>query len=350
MKEYIELLENLIRCRAASADIQAVNRATMTMHDFLAARGLYCKLEENAEGRLILYAAPTEDKTPDYLLNAHLDVVPAPEAMYTPEVREGKIYGRGASDCQGCAVAIARALVLAGKDGRGGAFFSSDEEIGGFTTQEMIRRGYRAEKLAVIVDAGAWSITYAQKGILNATLVAHGHAGHASTPWAFDNALDRLIDGYCKVRAAWPAMGDDIWGDSMAATVCHVGTVSNRIPEIAEMTLNIRYTELGGDLKILDFLRETSGLEVKRDSHACPPVVCDPEDPEIRNLRGTMEKVFRREIGLVRMCGATDARHFPPETPVAILGIEGEGCHSDLEWADLDCIRGYSEMLAEFIA
>ena len=33
----------------------------------------------------------------------------------------------------------------------------------------------------------------------------------------------------------------------------------------------------------------------------------------------------------------------------AILGIAGEGCHSDGEWADLDCIQAYSEMLAGFI-
>lgn len=350
MKEYIELLEKLIRCRAASADIPAVNRATMLMHDFLAAHGLYCKLEESADGRKILYAAPREGKTPDYLFNAHLDVVPALEPMYNPEVRGDRIYGRGASDCQGCAVAIARALVLAGPNGRAGAFFSADEELGGNTTAAMVRLGYLPKKLAVIVDAGAWSITYAQKGILNATLVAHGRAGHASRPWDHDNALDRLIDGYVKVRAAWPKMGPDIWGDTMAATICHVGTVSNRVPEIAELTLNIRYTELGGDRKIIDFLRETSGLEVKTDSHACPPVTCDPNDPEIRNLRQIMEKSFGRSIELRRMCGATDARHFPAGIPVALLGIEGEGCHADVEWASLECIRLYSEMLAALSA
>ena len=32
-----------------------------------------------------------------------------------------------------------------------------------------------------------------------------------------------------------------------------------------------------------------------------------------------------------------------------ILGIAGEGCHSDGEWADLDCIQAYSEMLAGVI-
>ena len=350
MNKYVELLETLIRCRAVSGDIPAVNRASTIMRDFLAAHGLCCKFEESADGRKILYASPNGEKTPEFLFNAHLDVVPAPEAMYRPEIRGGRIYGRGTSDCQGCAVAIARALVLAGKNGRAGAFFSADEELGGNTTAEMVRLGYLPQKLAVIVDAEAWSITYAQKGILSVRLVARGRAGHASTPWNYDNALDRLIDGYVKVRAAWPKMGADIWGDTMAATICRAGTVGNRIPELAEMTLNIRYTEPGDDGRILDFLRRTSGLEVEADPHACPPVTCDPENPEIRNLRRIMTKSFGREIELIRMCGATDARHFPAGVPVAVLGIAGEGCHSDVEWADLESIRLYSEMLAELSA
>ena len=46
MKEYIALLEDLIRCRPVSSNIPAVNNATMRMRDFLSAHGLYCTLEE----------------------------------------------------------------------------------------------------------------------------------------------------------------------------------------------------------------------------------------------------------------------------------------------------------------
>lgn len=349
MKEYISLLEELIKCRAVSSDIPAVNQATMLMHDFLAGHGLYCKLEEDAAGHKILFAAPREGKNPEYLMNAHLDVVPAEEHMFTPEVKGNRIYGRGTGDCQGCAVAIARALVLAGKDGRAGAFFSADEEVGGDTTAWMVAQGYRASKLAIIVDAAPWSITYAQKGILNLTLTAVGKAGHAAAPWDSDNALDRLIDGYVKIRAAWPEMKPEIYGDTMAATICQVGSVVNRIPERAEMKLNIRYVKPEDREKIMENLRTLSGLDVRCGDDCCPPVACDPEAPALQELRCAMEKAFGREITLTRMCGATDARHFPTDVPVAVLGIEGEGCHSDGEWADLDCIRAYSEMLAGVI-
>ena len=179
MTEYIALLEDLIRCRPVSSDIPAVNNATMRMRDFLSAHGLYCTLEESADGRKLLYAAPREGKKPDYLFNAHLDVVPALESMFTPVQQGNRMYGRGATDCLGNATAIARALVLAGKDGKAGAFFSADEETGGETTAFMVQKGYIAEKMVIIMDANPWSITYAQKGILNVTLTARGKAGHS---------------------------------------------------------------------------------------------------------------------------------------------------------------------------
>ena len=110
MTEYIALLEDLIRCRPVSSDIPAVNNATMRMRDFLSAHGLYCTLEESADGRKLLYAAPREGKKPDYLFNAHLDVVPALESMFTPVQQGNRMYGRGATDCLGNAVAVARFL------------------------------------------------------------------------------------------------------------------------------------------------------------------------------------------------------------------------------------------------
>jgi len=349
MKEYLDLLEKLIRCRAVTSDIPAVNRATGIMRDFLTSHGLHCITEKMPDNREILYAAPTAGKEPEYLLNAHLDVVPAPAGMFDPKMDGPSMIGRGTSDCQGCAVAIARALVKAGPAGRAGVFFSTDEETGGDTTREMVRLGYRAKKMVIIVDASPWAVCYAQKGIINARLIARGTAGHSSEPWNFDNALDKLIDGYSKIRAAWPEMAPEIWGDSMAATTFHAGDADNRIPDYAAMNLNIRYVKPDGEKKIVSRLEEISGLEVEV-TRTSPPVTCDPDHPEIRKLRDAMTQKFQREITLERMCGATDARHFPAGIPVAMLGLEGKGCHSTFETVNTDSIRLYSEMLAEFIA
>ena len=81
MNEYTELLEKLIRCKAVSGEIQNVNRAVGVMRDFLESKGIAC-VTETLDGREILYASAMPGKVQDIMLNAHLDVVPAPDSMF----------------------------------------------------------------------------------------------------------------------------------------------------------------------------------------------------------------------------------------------------------------------------
>ena len=344
---------DLLRIPSVTDDIPQVNRAVAAMRAWLEARGLHCATEAMPDGREFLYASVVEgDRTPKLLLNAHLDVVPAAPEQFEPRVEDGNVAARGTSDCKGNALAIATALAaLAGSGASVGAIFSSDEEEGGATTGEAVARGYRATGLAVVLDAGPWSITYSQKGILSLRLVAKGRGGHASEPWRFDNPIDRLFDGWTRLRAAWPAIADEEghWGDSLAATVVRAGAVHNQIPGEASMVANIRFVEPGAIPRIEAFVRETSGLEVEVLS-TCEPVVCDADAPALAALREAMAKAFGREIPMVRMHGATDARHFtgPGAAPVAMIGVEGWRCHDEGEGATLASIRAYADLLVSF--
>ena len=346
-------LLDLLRIPSVTDDIPQVNRAVAAMRAWLEARGLHCATEAMPDGREFLYASVVEgDRTPKLLLNAHLDVVPAAPEQFEPRVEDGNVAARGTSDCKGNALAIATALAaLAGSGASVGAIFSSDEEEGGATTGEAVARGYRATGLAVVLDAGPWSITYSQKGILSLRLVAKGRGGHASEPWRFDNPIDRLFDGWTRLRAAWPAIADEEghWGDSLAATVVRAGAVHNQIPGEASMVANIRFVEPGAIPRIEAFVRETSGLEVEVLS-TCEPVVCDADAPALAALREAMAKAFGREIPMVRMHGATDARHFtgPGAAPVAMIGVEGWRCHDEGEGATLASIRAYADLLVSF--
>lgn len=96
--EVLELYKNLIRCRAVSADIEAVNKSEKTLLAFLQAKGLYCS-EELINGRVVVYASTRPGKVQDVLLNAHLDVVPAAyEEQFEPREDGDRMYGRGARD------------------------------------------------------------------------------------------------------------------------------------------------------------------------------------------------------------------------------------------------------------
>ncbi len=343
----------LLRIPSATDDVPQVNRAVAAMRGWLEARGVHCEAETMPDGREFLVASVVPgERTPKLLLNAHLDVVPAAPALFEPRIEGDRILGRGTEDDKGNAFAVASALAaLAGSGASVGAVFSTDEEEGGETSAAAVARGCRARVLALVLDAGAWSVTYAQKGIASFRLVAKGRGGHSSEPWAFDNPIDRLFDGWTRLREAWPAVPDDEWhwGDSLAATVVRAGAVHNQIPDRAEMIANIRFVEPGALPRIEAFVREKSGLEAELLS-TCEPVFFDEGSPALVALRDAMSASFGREIPMKRMQGATDARHFagPGAAPVAMIGIEGGCCHNDGEWASLPSIPAYAGFLADF--
>ena len=344
---------DLLRIPSVTDDVPQVNRAVAAMRGWLEARGVFCETEAMPDGREFLYASVVKgQRTPKLLLNAHLDVVPASPALFEPRIEGDRIHGRGTQDCKGNAMAMATALAaLAGSGASVGAVFSTDEEEGGTTSGEAVARGIRATGLTAVLDGGAWSVTNAQKGIASFRLVAKGRGGHSSSPWLFDNPIDKLLDGWARVRAAWPKIPEDEWhwGDSIAATVVRGGSVHNQIPDEAEMSVNVRYVHPGDEPRIEAFLRETSGLEVELRA-TCEPVFCDADAPALAALRKAMAASFEREIPVIRMQGATDARHFagPGAAPVAIVGIEGGACHEDREWASLPSIRAYAGLLESF--
>lgn len=346
----LELLKDLIRIPSVSADVDAVNSATDFLHAYLENRGLHCTIE-NCNGRRVLFAATVPGKQPDYLFNAHLDVVPAEKEQFEPsEDGEGRLSGRGASDCKGPAVVIAQILCdLAGKASVG-AIFTADEEIGGSTTAAMVARGYGAKRLVCIVDADPYCIVNAQKGAVTFKLIAHGRGGHSSEPWNLENPIEKLMNGFRVFSERWPAPTEDRWCDTMAPTVLQAGKVGNMVPDTAELTVNFRFIEEGGEEKIAKRLRELTGLDVELVS-VSPPVFSDISEPEMQRLQRVLAAQWPdREIRFSHLNGATDSRHFVSlGIPVAVLGVDGFHIHCASEGVWTQSLHDYAEALERFV-
>jgi succinyl-diaminopimelate desuccinylase len=349
MLDSVELITALMACRPESSDIARVNQAEELMEERLRAAGLYCTMELIGE-RKVLHAATKAGKCQDLLLNAHLDVVPAEESLYTPRREGSLLYGRGTGDCLGNAVCIAKVLCALKDRASVGAIFTADEEIGGMTTAAMVERGYVANKVALVLDSSAYTLTIAQKGSFTLRLIAHGKAGHSSRPWDCDNALDKLIDGYLRIRQAWPPLSaDDPWHNSMAACMVNAGHATNQIPGRAEMVLNFRFIADEDYEAIIAQARELSGLEVQF-GRGCMPLYSDEKSPELQKLLAIMQEAFpERKVGLHKMCGATDARHLKGlGIPVGIIGVHAGGAHSAEEFVDLDNLEEYVSLLVDY--
>lgn len=346
---YIELLCEMIRMRPVSRDIPAVNRVQRRVQEFLTEKGLYCTMEKDGE-REVLFAATTPGKVQDILLCTHLDVVPAEvPGQYEPFIKDGVLYGRGSSDCMGNAIAVMKAMCTAPAGASLGCIFTGDEEIGGETTAFMVAQGYSARKLGLVMDSGG-SVFYAQKGILNLTVTAHGSGGHSSRPWNFDNPVVKLVNGLQKLFAEWenPANADD-WRRSMAPTILRGGNAVNRIPDIAQAELNLRLVKLEEKEEVIEYIRKVTGLEVTA-TESCDPFTSPVDSEEMKKILAAYRKAFGKEVAPTRMCGATDARHlYKIGVPVYVSGLNGSGAHSVEEKLNLDSIDMGVAMIHELI-
>ena len=347
--EYVKLIQDLIRTCPVSSDVNAVNKASGMLFDFLRGKGLFCT-KETWNGRTIVYASVKQEKTPDFLMNAHLDVVPpSEEGQFEPVIKDGWMIGRGTGDCIGNAVCIAKVLCELDKGVSAGAIFSADEEIGGKTTHYMVEHGYSAKKMICVMDH--WDngkITYAQKGTLGLQITARGKGGHSSIPWLADNPVDKLIDGYLRLRQAWTnPTRDDTWKKSMAATILQGSPVLNQIPDSAYMRLHFRLVREEERQEIIDLVKKTTGLEVSVVAGR-PPVSLDKDNPELRLFASIVEKHNGKPAEFSRMFGATDACWFLPcGVPIAMFGIEYEGLHAKGERAKLSSFESCAAILKE---
>ena len=342
------LLKTLISYRPVTDDVTQVNKLVDFVKQYLDDKGVGTAVEKSGS-RKILYASVNDTKKPRIMFNSHLDVVPAEENQFTLTENDGWLYGRGTHDCLGNTAILIKLLVKSEPEADFGVIFSTDEEQGGLTTAEMVKRGYQADEMVVIVDGSGDSIITAQKGVLSLQLKAIGSECHAAKPWQGENAIDRLINGYLKIRELFPEVKPpDDWHNTMAATVINGGNVHNRVPEESCLTLNIRYTENTNAEDIVADIKRLSGLEAEINMNV-PPVFCNRNSTPIKKLEQHMCNHLQREIDFKHSNGATDARHFNNSgVPVAIIGTPGKDEHGSRECISIAGLKEYEEMLQQF--
>lgn len=139
------------------------------------------------------------------LLVGHTDVVPVGDPgtwsvdPWGAEIRDGRLYGRGAVDMKGgCASILAalRALTASGAaaalDGELVAAFVPSEEDGGQGMLAAIRAGVTGN-MAVITEPTDLEIVVAHAGAITFRLTVPGKAAHASMRREGVSALDKLM-------------------------------------------------------------------------------------------------------------------------------------------------------------
>lgn len=142
---------------------------------------------------------------PSLLFNGHVDVVSAePKHRWSsdpfrPEVRDGKLYGRGACDMKGgVAAMVLAATVLADEDllpsGDLVVNTVTDEEWNGAGSLASAAKGVAADA-GVIPEATNFEPWIACRGVVNPTVTVRGRPGHAEMPqpdWRQGGAVNAI--------------------------------------------------------------------------------------------------------------------------------------------------------------
>jgi len=353
MTELIDLTKDLIRFKSMHSRPEEIQRCMAFMENHLARHGVsYRRIEQNGIPTLLVLRP---DGTAPVLLMSHVDVVDAPDELFEPRVENGKLYGRGSIDDK---YAAALSLVLATEHlqklrARGktqaelpfGILISGDEEIGGHNGAQAALSHIKAE-FAIALDGGHLrKIVCKEKGIVRLKLVARGKTAHGARPWLGENAIEKLIADYFKVRAHFAATASDHWHRTLNFSRIQAGKAANQVPDYAEALFDIRYTE-NDDMAALvaAIRREINGeLEVIEQE----PLFQGGGSPFLDRL---LAVAGHPEVGCEH--GASDARFLSAfGIPGIVWGPDGDNsAHSVDEHVNIDSLLNLYRIVDKFIS
>ncbi len=186
---------------------------------------------------------------PCVVLNAHMDTVGADNMeieAFSGEIRDGKLWGRGASDDKAGLVTIygaIKSLLDSGAALEGRIIFHStiDEEANGSGagTLACIDAGYTGD-VAVVVDGPAGPIIVGCYGCLTADVFVEGKEGHAA--WGDGiSALEKALVVKRQIDEFAAELAEKYPGCLVNIGIFESGNLPAVIPGWARMSLNIVY-------------------------------------------------------------------------------------------------------------
>jgi len=290
--------------------------------ELLTAAGARCRRSYDVtRAKANLFASFGPETDGGYVLSGHTDVVPVDGQTWSSdpfraEVRDGKLYGRGACDMKGfIGVALSLAPEIARAKLKRPIHFalSYDEEVGCDGVQTLLA-DLKAQAikpaLAIVGEPTSMRVVGAHKGGAVLYTTCRGHEGHSSAPEKGANAV-MMAGEFVKLL-------DDVWNglradtdprfdppySTVQANMISGGTATNILAREAVVTWEYRNLPHRDGLAIVDTVKQRAADELQtkyarrapearfdtRLHAAYPGLVMDEESPAIalaREITGT---------------------------------------------------------------
>ena len=289
----IELLKNLI-------EIESISGNEQKLLAFLESEleKLFPKKVSNLDQNLLV-TLDSNNPGPTILFCSHIDTVPVTsgwtkdpfKATLEGQIDGTKIFGLGANDALASVVSMIYAAdAQKNKIAKGKVLlcFVREEERGmdGFCAIEKLLPRY---DFGIFGEPTELNIGYCMRGSIHARVRVHGQSCHASRPWEGKNAiyeLGRVLNALENL----PLKDNSPWGRAtVEPTIVKGGTAENQLPDLIELTLDIRPTFEINNEKILKMLSDLElDFTVKTDRRKA--MMCDKESPLVKAIQKVRPK------------------------------------------------------------
>ena len=374
----LELARALIRCPSVTpADAGALDVLQAALEEL----GFTCHriIGDNPASAPIdnLYARRGTG-APNFCFAGHTDVVPVGDRdgwsddPFAALVRDGKLFGRGASDMKGAIAAFvaasARFLARHGDvmNGSISLLITGDEEGPAINGTRAVLDWLPAndEQIDLCLVGEPTSperlgdmIKIGRRGSLNARLTVFGTQGHAAYPALADNPLPRLVAMMGRLTAARLDDGNAHFQPSnIQITTIDVGNeASNVTPAKAQAAFNIRFNDGHNSDSLTTWLRaqfDDIGGKYELDIHVTGEAFLTPPGELSTLISEAVEAATGRVPELSTTGGTSDARFIKDHCAVAEFGLIGRTMHKideHIELAELDALADiYEDILTRY--
>ena len=331
----------------------------------------------------VLGRYPAGRERPCLHLTGHYDVVPAGEGWtvdpYAAELREGRVYGRGAADQKsGIAAQLfaLKALQRCGYRPSGSLVLSAtpDEETGGFAglgylvRQGLIARG-NTDFVVITECLGHDRICLGHRGTLWLELETRGRQSHGSMPSLGVNAIEKMLGVLGRIdrdlrpgleqESAYPVLPPACRRSSLTVTMIQAGSKVNMIPARCTATLDWRLVpersvaEARGQLETLaeGLRREDPALELEiRELLSVEPTLVPADTEVVHAFQEAGKEILGREPGFAVSPGSDDQKFVVQQAGLQQCIVYGPGpleaAHQADECQPVDDLKKATAVLA----
>ncbi len=331
--------------------------------------GLEVTIQEIEPGRVnVIGVLPGTGNGRSLLLNAHMDTVGVDDMTIDPfggDIRDGRLYGRGAQDMKGSLAAMmaaAKAFVDSGVTLAGDLLITAvaDEEYASIGMDALVKQ-FTADA-AIVTEPTEMHICRAHRGFIWYEIETFGRAAHGSRYTEGIDANMRMgrflakldeLEQELRRRPGHPLTGSP----SLHASQLHGGREISMYADHCLLQMERRTapgeTVAGATAElqaIIDLLasQDPTFRATVRPAFWREPFVIDADAPIVQSLERALTNHLGGEAIHTGQTFWTDAAILADAgIDTVLIGPKGYGLHSAEEWVDLQSVSDLAEVLAQ---